>query len=155
MPSSTSRDSHGFMRILGFTLRFELACVDVHADPRFDEVADVLCGQHTRSALCVPLKSTGRVVAVVQALDKAAGMPAIMQCVNQLFYGLNLICLYIMRSSVSPIVNFLVVASALKAQCVIRSKDDRHRAKSLWREYPGVIVALRMRYQQTCLRTLL
>ncbi len=33
----------------------------------------MLCGQHTRSALCVPLKSKGRVVAVVQVLDKAAG----------------------------------------------------------------------------------
>jgi putative nucleotidyltransferase with HDIG domain len=48
---------------------------DVSQDPRFSPRVDALSGFHTRSILCVPLTSKGRLVGVVQVLNKkiAAG----------------------------------------------------------------------------------
>ena len=46
---------------------------DVREDPRFYPDVDRLSGFVTRSVLCVPLKIKGRVVGVIEALNKAEG----------------------------------------------------------------------------------
>ncbi len=46
---------------------------DVREDPRFYPEIDSLSGFVTRSVLCVPLKVKGRVVGVIEALNKAEG----------------------------------------------------------------------------------
>lgn len=45
---------------------------DVSQDPRFNPKVDAHSGFHTRSILCVPLTSKGRLVGVVQVLNKKA-----------------------------------------------------------------------------------
>jgi two-component system cell cycle sensor histidine kinase/response regulator CckA len=47
---------------------------DVRKDPRFYPDVDLLSGFVTRSVLCVPLKVKGRVVGVIEALNKAEGV---------------------------------------------------------------------------------
>jgi GAF domain-containing protein len=50
-----------------------LSCADAYADPRFDRTVDLQSGYHTRSLLCVPVKSHGAVVGVVQLINKTEG----------------------------------------------------------------------------------
>ncbi len=48
---------------------------DAYSDPRFNKEIDVLTGYHTKSILCFPLSDfTGRVVGVLQALNKKEGV---------------------------------------------------------------------------------
>jgi len=50
-----------------------LICSDPYADPRFSRHFDAESGFHTRSILCVPLKSRDRLVGVVEVINKQAG----------------------------------------------------------------------------------
>ena len=49
------------------------ASTDAYADPRFDRSVDLQSGYHTRSVLCVPVKSYGTVVGVIQLINKTEG----------------------------------------------------------------------------------
>ena len=46
---------------------------DTQSDPRFDPVFDRITNWHTRSVLCVPLMVKGRVIGVLEALNKPKG----------------------------------------------------------------------------------
>ena len=45
---------------------------DAYADPRFEREADKRTGFRTRSILCVPLRAGGKIIGVVQVLNKKA-----------------------------------------------------------------------------------
>jgi signal transduction protein with GAF and PtsI domain len=46
---------------------------DAYTDPRFDRTVDLQSGYHTRSLLCVPVRSHGAVVGVIQLINKTNG----------------------------------------------------------------------------------
>jgi Nif-specific regulatory protein len=46
---------------------------DVDNDPRFNRVIDVLTGMKTRSLVCVPLRTTERIIGVLQGINKHQG----------------------------------------------------------------------------------
>lgn len=96
LPSNvdTSADMHLANKIAELVLRTEetVNITDAYSDPRFDRETDAICGYHTRSVLCKPIRNRqSQIIGVAEIVNRIDGLP-FDEHDEQLFEAFTIFC---------------------------------------------------------------